>query len=86
MPRNDLKILGRTIGTFDGWDGDPDCMIFCEFKPHDVLKDDLPEGDLTFNMEAGDFTYCDDDGNETKRVDVIKIMNMIQRDPDVPTV
>jgi len=81
MPkRSDLKILGRTIGTFDGWDGDMDWTVYYQFEPVDVLKDDLPEGALTVDILNGVFTYADDNGNVTQSVDIVHIANMMQKD------
>jgi len=87
MARDKLTILGRTIGTFDGWDGDDDWTVFYKFEPVDVLKDDLLAGDLNYAQFEGWFSFVDDEGKLVgQKVDVIKIMNMIQRDPDVATV
>lgn len=83
--RQDLKILGRTIGTVDGWDGDEDCFVYYEFKPNDVLKNELPEGDLNFEMTNGYFSYYtyDENGQKLdKRFDVLTILTMVQRDRD----
>lgn len=78
--RNTLKVLGRIIGTFDGWDGDGvECMVFCAFKPCDVLAEELPEGDLTVNFHEGTFTYYEDDGAVYKTFDMLPILNMVQR-------
>jgi hypothetical protein len=75
-----LKVLGRTIGTHNGWDGDMDAMVFYDFKPCDVLADDLPAGDLNVDFQAGDFSYYDDDGNVTKTLDMLPILTMVKRD------
>jgi len=75
-----VKLLGRTIGTASGWDGDDTSMVFYEFTPHTVLADDLPPGDLSFSYDEGDFSYYDDDGKRTKTIDAMKVLSMIQRD------
>jgi len=79
--RNDLMVLGRTIGTYDGWDGDfLETLIFYAFKPCKLLEKELPEGDLTVNYEKGNFIYFKDDGGIDKTIDMMHILNMIKKD------
>lgn len=84
--RHPLKILGRTIGTYSGWDGEDLCVIYYAFKPVDVLAAELPEGDINVEYENGYFSFYDADGQLYKRFDMIAILSMIQRDPDASAV
>jgi len=88
--RDNLRVLGRTIGTYSGWDGDDSTgFVFYAFKPIDVLATELPEGDLNMNWDTGEFTYWLGDGEEFapyKVLDMLTILNMVQRDPDPMTV
>ncbi len=79
--RAPLVLLGRTIGTYEGWDGDPDVMVFYAFKPCDVLSTELPEGDLTVDYTKGLFTYHEDDGALYKSFDMLATLQMVQRNP-----
>jgi hypothetical protein len=46
--RTTVTILGRTLGTASGWDGDPgECIVLYDFEP--LTGIDLPKGDLTFD-------------------------------------
>jgi hypothetical protein len=78
--RYPLVLLGRTIGTHDGWDGDMDAMVFYAFKPCNVLSTELPEGDLTADYQKGLLEYYTDDGKLYKSFDMLEKLQMVQRD------
>ena len=84
--RYDIILLGRIIGTATGWDRDEDILNFYEIVPIDSLKDQLPEGDLTVDFECGIFSYHDDEGVVTKTVDMLSVLNKVERLVDGPTV
>lgn len=63
MKRTDAMIQGRTIGTFTGWDGDPDVFILYDFEPKEgvalpkcsMLQIDLAKGHIgASNDETGE--------------------------------
>lgn len=78
--RIDIKLLGRTIGTAAGWDGDPgELTWYYDFQPKNGI--DLLKGDLAFhetdrligdlNPESGEFVDSRD---------VVQFMSAIPRD------
>ena len=74
----DLKILGRHIGTHDGWDqADTDVFIFYAFIPVDGCI--LREGDLSFDMTRGTFTYHLDDGTEQYNYDCLDVIRNLPK-------
>ena len=79
----ELVILGRTIGTYSGWDQmDTNSFMFYEFKPIDALKETLSPGDLGVNYSDGHFEYftaISGDGNPTKQLDILDTLVGIKR-------
>lgn len=48
--RMEVKVLGRVLGTADGWDGDlGEYMVFYDFKPLPGI--DLEEGDMQIDFD-----------------------------------
>lgn len=79
MP-DDLVILGRKIGTSDGWDQlDYGIDTHYKFDPIDELKQILPMGDLVINYNGGYFEYNDSEGNVTESVDIIDTLKTLKR-------
>ena len=80
MAREHLSILGRNIGTHDGWDQiDTEIFIFYKFEPFENVKTILPPGDLSVNYDGGYFEYHDAEGNPTEMVDLIDTLKAITR-------
>lgn len=67
---NELKLLGRVIGTFNGWDGDMDTMIFYKFQPAKTVQ--LEPCDLSVNYTEGTFKAYNDEGTELWSHDIIE--------------
>lgn len=56
--RMNVMILGRDLGTSDGWDGDPgETIWFYDFQPHHNVL--IPLGDLHFDTVDGWLTVGD---------------------------
>lgn len=64
--RQELTILGRKIGTYDGWDGDMDSMVL-----YDVESHLFPKGDLSIDYTGGRFIQYDESGEIVQEWDVI---------------
>ena len=78
--RAPLRILGRNFGTYTGWDGDDETIMFYGFEPCDVLADDLKACDvLQVNWQDGTAQSMDENGLAVWTVDLVNIANMIQR-------
>jgi hypothetical protein len=58
--RNPLKVFGRVIGTYTGWEQVDDLtFMFYDFIPDE--KYDLKAGDLAVDYESGSFQVTTDD-------------------------
>jgi len=69
-----LKILGREIGTFTGWDGDPGTYIqFYDYVPKAGVNLEACNC-LYFDEEQGKFRSLNEDGNPIKEWDVIETL------------
>jgi hypothetical protein len=76
--RIDWMVLGRTIGTATGWDGDMEPMIIYDFIPYKEVK--LPHGDLSIDFMKGLFITYDPDGNEVQSLDMIEILMTLPKE------
>lgn len=79
--RSVCKFLGRNLGTFTGWDGDPgESFWLYNFEPAEGIP--LPKCEtLTINEIAGQFQVLDTDGNSVpgQTWDIITILRDIPR-------
>lgn len=76
---SELKILGRIVGTFDGWDGDPgDQVWFYNFKPNENVK--IPACECLYYEETEGYIKCGtSDGQITNTFDIIELLSSIPR-------
>jgi len=74
-----LKVLGREIGTYTGWDGYLGTYIqFYDYKPNSYVS--LEAWDcLIFNEETGMFQIIDDEGNPIKEWVTIEILKNVPK-------
>lgn len=71
--REKTIILGREIGTNNGWGrGDALAFAFHEFEPAENI--DLPPGGLWVNFESGKLEYYDDNGEVAQSFDIIDVL------------
>jgi hypothetical protein len=76
--RTDLIIMGRAIGTFDGWDDVGDLvMIYYAFNPCPTLERELPVGDISVDYEKGTFSFYCDDGTLYKAFPAFPLLNKL---------
>lgn len=77
---NELKILGRVIGTFDGWDswdGDMDEMVFYKYQPEGTIQ--IQPCDLSVNYTDGVFKSYDDNGELLWSKDIIETISHLSK-------
>lgn len=75
-----VMILGRTIGTAGGWDGDEQTLVFYNFIPVASIDKSIT-GTLQVEMEKGILSVLDDDGIETtQQHDLIDFFRQFPRD------
>lgn len=73
-----LVILGRTIGTFTGWDqGDTLAFDYYGFKPVEGLP--IPACDLNVDYDNGYFSHYNDAGNKLGEWDIVTCLQAITR-------
>lgn len=81
MPeRHPLIILGRTIGTYNGWDEleDPDFFVY-EFEPAPSIP--IPACDcLIIQYSKGTFEQTDNGGDAFATFDIIETLANIPKD------
>lgn len=74
-PPKDLMIMGRIIGTYTGWDGDDESMVFYDFKPtaeFSAVAGFAPASDdITVHFTMGFFIWYDENGIPLAQHDVI---------------
>lgn len=61
--RNDAIVLGRKLGTFDGWSD----LEFCVFSLYDFQPDEgveIKAGDLKLDMNTGKFEVWNHENSE----------------------
>jgi len=77
--RSDCIILGRTIGTATGWDGDEENIVILlyEFQPAPGI--DLPAGDVTIDFDAGLAETHDDHGEVLISKDIVTVLANVPR-------
>ena len=75
MERGVCRVMGKTLGTYDGWDGDDLTIVFYDFRPTEGVP--LASGDLTLSYEKGIFEYYNDDGEVTSTVDALSVLTSI---------
>lgn len=75
---DDLIIMGRLLGTYDGWDSSDEDMIFYNFKPTDnvaVIMHGSPAKTLCIMVALGKFIWYDDiTGAPIKYLDVLSVL------------
>ena len=84
MPqRLTITILGRTIGTASGWDGDPGQWVsYYDFMPYAGI--DLPIGDLTVDDENGIVGLSNPETGEFfEPQDIVSLLQNIPRDKPI---
>lgn len=70
--REDAIVLGRKIGTYDGWDQvDDDQFVMYNFRSAFPA---ISDGDLTIDYSRGEFQIISDDGEVTWSADMISIL------------
>lgn len=80
IERVDLIVLGRLMGTHEGWDGDMDSLIFYRYVPNTLAGlSGLIEGDLGVDLLRGEFSYYNDDGSTRTKQDAIPILNRLPK-------
>lgn len=66
-------ILGRKIGTFDGWDElENNVMVLYDFRADANI--DIPGGDLTVMYDAGRLEIINDDGDVEWFADMLTVL------------
>lgn len=77
--RINVKLLGRTLGTASGWDGDPGEQIWFEdFLPKEGLA--LPTGQLGYSALEGLIGLTYEDGAFKEAFDVVSFLHGVPRD------
>lgn len=73
--RKEATILGRSVGTLDGWDWiDDNSFVLYNFEPAEGF--DMPKYDLTVDFSAGKFSnFSYDDGSLILEKDFLTVMN-----------
>lgn len=76
---SELKILGRVIGTYEGWDGEPgDNIWFYDFIPAKGIN--IPECDCLYFEEIEGYIKCGTAIEEiTNTYDVIELLKDVPR-------
>lgn len=75
--RFDVVILGRKIGTANGWDDvAPYAMVFYNFQPVEELPEIIKTSDnITILYDQGLLVdYADDDGSEIYQLDLVSLV------------
>jgi len=78
-----VSVLGRTIGTATGWDGDPSgWTCYYDFEPKSGI--DLPIGDLYLNDNNGTIGLSNEEtGEPLNAQDVVTVLSAIPRDKPI---
>ncbi len=81
--RIDVTILGRTIGTASGYDGDPgEWVCYYDFEPKAGI--DLPKGDLAVNEITGTIGLSNEEtGEPFDGQDIVLVLFNIPRNKPV---
>lgn len=70
---DEVKIMGRVLGTNEGWDEAGDsCYVFYGFKPAEGVA--LPAGDLNFDWVSGQLQYYTEAGEVETTFDAIPFL------------
>ena len=79
-----VSVLGRTIGTARGWDGDlGELTCYYDFEPKSGI--DLPIGDLYITDSNGTIGLSDEEtGEPLNAQDVVTVLSTIPRDKPIP--
>lgn len=76
--RKRLIIMGRVIGTYIGWDGDDESMVFYQFEPAENVTElhNVAPGidDIAVHFTMGFFVWYDENGIPIVQRDVISII------------
>lgn len=59
MARSELKVMGKVLGTYDGWDGEMPAFAFYNFQPNEGIN--IQAGDLGIHYEDGMFDVSNPD-------------------------
>lgn len=78
--RMEAKILGRVIGTADGWDQvDDQAICLYDFQPNSATT--LPNGTLTFDSVTGDLRVeSPEDGEPLFVGDAVTVLAVVPRE------
>lgn len=75
-----LVVFGRTLGTFTGWDGDLEWVVYYDVEFDPKLNNNLPNGDLSFTLETGILEIHTGNNELRHHGDLIQILSNIERD------
>lgn len=59
--RIEIKLMGKVLGTADGWDGEMPTFAFYDFQPAEGIS--LKAGDLQIDYETGMFDIVAESGD-----------------------
>ena len=77
--RRELKLLGRIIGTYTGWDGDPgDSVWFYDFIPAEGINL-KPTDQLMFLEIEGKFQTINEAGEVIEEWDAIETLKDVPK-------
>lgn len=74
-----LVVFGRTLGTFTGWDGDQEWVVYYDVEFDPKLNNNLPNGDLSFTFDKG-LLEIHAGEKLLHHGDLIQILSNIERD------
>lgn len=76
--RIEVIILGRVLGTAEGWDGEPgECIWFYEFEPKDGIS--LGKGDLQVDFNSGAIGIQTNAGGIDEPVDIVEFLTGVAK-------
>lgn len=74
-----LFILGRYIGTYEGWDeGEPGCIQFSGVKSN---IENFPCGDIWVDYNKGNIIQYNDESDEVTTSDIISYVAHLPKEP-----
>lgn len=80
--REPVVILGREIGTFNGWEEiEPCILLFLDFAPNSDLEKHTKPGDLVVDFDKGIFTQ--EFVGEQITVDIISVLKDMPRTENI---